>query len=189
VIYSNICDYYIYISVINNKYFLREDCLKASSFSGKKDHEFVSTVPISSLTTLSWRESCLNPRNLVLLPYTAIPIHKPILNIGDNPIIYICDISFYVSAVFSLCTHRKQSAIFASRDLHFLGSRLFGNWNQSPSAHITINIISYGQSSWLQIQRSEFDSRRYQIFWEVVGLERGPLNLVSTTGELLEREK
>jgi hypothetical protein len=33
---------------------------------------------------------------------------------------------------------------------------------------------------------SGFDSRRYQIFWEVVGLERGPLSLVSTTEELLE---
>jgi hypothetical protein len=31
------------------------------------------------------------------------------------------------------------------------------------------------------------DSRRYQIFWEVVGLERGPLGLVSTTEELLGR--
>jgi hypothetical protein len=45
---------------------------------------------------------------------------------------------------------------------------------------------SSGQSSWLQIQRSWFGSRRYQILWEVVGLERGPLNLVSTTGQLLE---
>jgi hypothetical protein len=45
-----------------------------------------------------------------------------------------------------------------------------------------------GQSSWLQIQRSGFDSRRYQIFWEVVSLERGPLSLVSTTEELLERK-
>jgi hypothetical protein len=44
------------------------------------------------------------------------------------------------------------------------------------------------QSSWLQIQRSGFDSRRYQIFWEVVGLERGPLSLVSTTEELLGRK-
>jgi hypothetical protein len=35
------------------------------------------------------------------------------------------------------------------------------------------------QSSWLQIQRSRLDSRRYQIFWEVVGLEQGPLSLVS----------
>jgi hypothetical protein len=45
---------------------------------------------------------------------------------------------------------------------------------------------SSGQSSWLQIQRFGFDSRRYQIFWEVVDLERGPLSLVSTTEELLE---
>jgi hypothetical protein len=32
-----------------------------------------------------------------------------------------------------------------------------------------------------------FDSRRYQIFWEVVGLERGPLNLVSIIEELFGR--
>jgi hypothetical protein len=32
-----------------------------------------------------------------------------------------------------------------------------------------------------------FDSRRYQIFWEVVGLERGPLSLVGTIEELLRR--
>jgi hypothetical protein len=38
-----------------------------------------------------------------------------------------------------------------------------------------------------------FDSRHYQIFWKkkkktVVGLERGPLSLVSTTEELLDRK-
>jgi hypothetical protein len=44
-----------------------------------------------------------------------------------------------------------------------------------------------GQSSWLQIHRFVLDSRRYQIFWEVVALERGPLSLVSTTEELLGR--
>jgi hypothetical protein len=32
-----------------------------------------------------------------------------------------------------------------------------------------------------------FDSWCYQIFWEVVGLERSPLSLVSTTEELLGR--
>jgi hypothetical protein len=47
---------------------------------------------------------------------------------------------------------------------------------------------SSGQSSCLQIQRSRFDSWRYQIFGEVVGLERGPLCLVITTEELLERK-
>jgi hypothetical protein len=33
-----------------------------------------------------------------------------------------------------------------------------------------------------------FDSRRYQIFWEVVGMDRGPLSLVRITEELLERK-
>jgi hypothetical protein len=47
---------------------------------------------------------------------------------------------------------------------------------------------SSDQSTWLQIQRSGFDSRRYEIFWEVVSLERGPLSLLSTTEELLERK-
>jgi hypothetical protein len=31
-----------------------------------------------------------------------------------------------------------------------------------------------------------FDSRPYQIFWEVGGVERGPLSLVRTNEELLE---
>jgi hypothetical protein len=33
-----------------------------------------------------------------------------------------------------------------------------------------------------------FDYRRYQIFWKVVGLERGPLSLMSTIEELLGRK-
>jgi hypothetical protein len=47
---------------------------------------------------------------------------------------------------------------------------------------------SSGQNSWLQIKRARFDSRRYQIFLEVVGLERDPLSLVSTIEELLGRK-
>jgi hypothetical protein len=46
---------------------------------------------------------------------------------------------------------------------------------------------SSGESSCLHIQRTRFDSRRYQIFWEAC-LERGPLSLVSTTEELLGRK-
>jgi hypothetical protein len=47
---------------------------------------------------------------------------------------------------------------------------------------------STGQSSWLQIQRPGLDSRRYQVFWEVVGLKQGPFSIVSTSEELLERK-
>jgi hypothetical protein len=50
---------------------------------------------------------------------------------------------------------------------------------------------SCGQSSWLQIQRSGFDSWGYQIFWEVVSgsgtLKRGPFSLVNTIEELRGR--
>jgi hypothetical protein len=45
-----------------------------------------------------------------------------------------------------------------------------------------------GQSPWLQVQRSGFDSLRYQNFWEVMGLERGLLSLESTIEELLGRK-
>jgi hypothetical protein len=56
--------------------------------------------------------------------------------------------------------------------------------------------IWIGQDSWvcretrLRVNDKAigFDSRPYQIFWEVVGLERGPLSLVRTIEELLERK-
>jgi hypothetical protein len=49
-------------------------------------------------------------------------------------------------------------------------------------------VWSSGQSFWIQIQRSWFDSRRYQIFWEILGLERVPLSFVGKIEELLERK-
>jgi hypothetical protein len=45
---------------------------------------------------------------------------------------------------------------------------------------------SAGQAFCLEIQRTGFDFRRYDISLELVGPERGPLSLVSTTEELLE---
>jgi hypothetical protein len=50
------------------------------------------------------------------------------------------------------------------------------------------SLKSSGQSSWLHIQGSGLDSRSYQIFREVVGLDQGPLRLVSTIEELLGRK-
>jgi hypothetical protein len=45
---------------------------------------------------------------------------------------------------------------------------------------LVIRVPGYGSRD------SVFDSWRYQIFWEVVDLERGPPSLVSITEELLE---
>jgi hypothetical protein len=41
--------------------------------------------------------------------------------------------------------------------------------------------------SWLQIRRSGFDSRLYQIIWEIVGLELGLLSLMSAIEELKKK--
>jgi hypothetical protein len=49
------------------------------------------------------------------------------------------------------------------------------------------SLWSSDQSSCLQILRSGFNSLRYQISWEVLGLKRGPLSLVNTIEELLGR--
>jgi hypothetical protein len=66
----------------------------------------------------------------------------------------------------------------------FAGS---GNYLKLYEALMGPPLWSGDQSSWLQLHKSGFDSRRYQIIL-VVGLERGPLSLVSTTEELLERK-
>jgi hypothetical protein len=67
---------------------------------------------------------------------------------------------------------------------HFTWRR---NWNLCRPIYFgRPPLCCSGKSFWLQIHRPEFDSRRYHIFWEVVGLERGPLSLVITIEELLE---
>jgi hypothetical protein len=48
--------------------------------------------------------------------------------------------------------------------------------------------LPYHTNTWPQIQRSGFYSRGYQILWEVVDFELGPLSLVSTIEELLGRK-
>jgi hypothetical protein len=61
-----------------------------------------------------------------------------------------------------------------------------GNRNITEYCIVYMKMRSSGQSSWLQIQRYGFDSWALQEK-KVVGLERGPLSLVSTTEELLGR--
>jgi hypothetical protein len=46
---------------------------------------------------------------------------------------------------------------------------------------------SYIRDAGYRSRGSRFNSQHYQIFRDVVGLERGPLNLVNTTQELFER--
>jgi hypothetical protein len=72
--------------------------------------------------------------------------------------------------------------------LHIFGNPIFKSWPREWLSLLKI-MWSSGQNSRLQIQMSEFYSWRYQIFWEVVGLEWGPLSLVITLEELLGRRR
>jgi hypothetical protein len=68
------------------------------------------------------------------------------------------------------------------------------------TANIGVELISFERSSQDRLcgllvrvrdyrpRGPGFDSWRYQMFWEVVGLERGPLRLVTIIEELLERK-
>jgi hypothetical protein len=78
-------------------------------------------------------------------------------------------------------TTRKRFYVFTEEKFHI---ELF--WIMTSCSLRWPPLWSSGQSSWLQILRSGFDSRRYQIFREVVGLERGPLSLMMIIEELLE---
>jgi hypothetical protein len=91
----------------------------------------------------------------------------------------------------SFYEHIRYRYTTSNLQLSVLSSVLYGgetwsliitepNWSNGPP------LWSSGQCFLLLVQRSRFDCRRYQIFWEVVGLEWGPLSLVSTTEELLD---
>jgi hypothetical protein len=110
---------------------------------------------------------------------------------------FICNSAVYyklgnIPSCWKFCLGRKNTfsdwvQVFPS----YIGMGQ-NNGNSTDTLHFSLLLWcwtawSSGQSSWLQIQRSGFDSQRYQILWEVMGLERGPLSLVSTIEELLER--
>jgi hypothetical protein len=68
--------------------------------------------------------------------------------------------------------------------------RRSGGWNR-----LFVSLRSLRPPLWSMVRVPDYRSRgpgfysqRYQIFWEVVGLERGPLSLVRTVEELLGRD-
>jgi hypothetical protein len=97
-------------------------------------------------------------------------MHRAFKYWKQKPIV-ICNIYHTTVVLLWICVTKKR---FFLRCLasEYLGMLITPLW-------------SSGQSPWLQMQRSGFDSWHYQIFWEVVGLERGPFSLVSTIEVLL----
>jgi hypothetical protein len=115
----------------------------------------------------SWPRCSLGSASLHPSKFLDKDVRSVEFNILSSPMFRPKSLRFYLQA----------------RDKSFsVNCYLFTVYSYGPS------LWSSGQSSWLQIQRPGFDSHPYQIFWEVVGLERGPLSLVTTIEELLERK-
>ena len=71
--------------------------------------------------------------------------------------------------------------------VQWMGAKLHGITSQKMEGSVCV-IFNFPMST--DIYRGPgFDPRRYQIFWVVVGLERGPLSLVRSVEELLEWRK
>jgi hypothetical protein len=137
---------------------------------------YMSTVPSSSIHSESARltEKCVdhtrvfNSSRWVSFPYIFRPANTVCSDIHSR----------YEIKCMQVFTHSAPPFFPAS-------TKTGTNWQ----ILVTLPTLrSIGQSSWLQIQRSGFDFRRYQILWVVVGLERGPLSLVNIIEELLERK-
>jgi hypothetical protein len=128
--------------------------------------------------------------SICAFPFTPVTKSKMHLTINCPLGSRECSTSnLWPAVVFSLCIQCENG--YWTSYTTYLINKIWDLWRLYIITTIVLLedcLCGSGQSSWLQIQRSGFDSRRYQIFWEVVGLERGPLSLVSTIEELLERE-
>jgi hypothetical protein len=69
---------------------------------------------------------------------------------------------------------------YKSKDKDGSASSVQCGWYEDRHCGLVIRVSGY------RSRGPGFYSRRFQIFWEAAGLERGPLSLVRTTEELLE---
>jgi hypothetical protein len=93
-------------------------------------------------------------------------------------------------------THSRKTAVcWQPRNIFFSLALFLLPWRWTRLVFRIISHILHSRSGLVvrvsshRFRGPGFDSRRYQIFWAVVGLERGPLSLVSTTQGLLERKR
>jgi hypothetical protein len=149
-------------------------------------HRLLALVVPPSLYAVWTTEAVLRIRKHEVIPVQAVDSHRAVPRRGSH-------IFQTVGSQMAVgCQAFRARRRFTTRKIpgtHFCQtlSRPSAASNKSLCGK-TAPLWSSSRSSWLQIQRSGFDSRRYQIFWDLVCLERGLLSIVSTTEELLERK-
>jgi hypothetical protein len=83
-----------------------------------------------------------------------------------------------------LNTSRRSAPAFAFTDQFSVSSWL---WKQNEPSKDSLWGLVFRVPGY-RSRGPRFDSRSCQTFWEVMGLERGPLNLVRITEKLLQRD-
>ena len=129
---------------------------------------------------------------------TRIQPHVPAsLPLGNNPIEYIFGLLVDVTAVCETTVAHNPphvlGIIATARlvhvdlpKLHFAPLQLqFLSYQHSFDVSDRLCVLAVRVHGY-RYRGLGFDSRHYQIFWVVVGLERGPLRLVRSIEELLE---
>jgi hypothetical protein len=77
----------------------------------------------------------------------------------------------------------REAIVYRAKNGYFCSQMsTFINWRYDRLCGLVVRVPGY------KSRGRGFDSRRYQIFWKVIGLERGSLSIVSTTEELLGRK-
>ena len=137
---------------------------------GVKSGRGVTLTPHPLLMPWSWKS-----RAIPLLPLWVVrPVTEPQCLYKGALYLYLF-LYLYRVIKKSLCTWRLQYNHQMDRDfliiLYIPIDRLCG---------LVVTVSGY------RYRGPGFDSRRYQIFWVVVGLERGLLSLVRSIEELLE---
>jgi hypothetical protein len=127
---------------------------------------------------------------LLYIPCGSVPQLYTVRYWGQGCVIVSYDVIVRASVRSDADLNRTsfpKVACTEQMDCKFLSSR--PNFQSSFFLAYATNVGPplWSSGSWLQIGRPGFDSRHYQKK-KVVGLERGPLSLVSTTEELLDRK-
>jgi hypothetical protein len=160
------------IGIYKNCYFhgtCRSSCLCQTTFRISEQLAFQCQVCRFGVTP-SWENPCesygLNDKLLLSLEGT-VPT-------GLTTIFYYLTALGAFRSPFSLTPYERVPLVVLSLYM----SAVVKNWDRLCGLVVRVP----GYRSW----GPGFDSRRYQIFWELVALERGPLSLVRIIEELLE---
>jgi hypothetical protein len=125
-----------------------------------------------------------NMRSRLLL-YVSLPEEKENINVNYGIQFSWRSPSLYISLSGAhTCTAATLDVSYILGNHNSLHSHMVGDSLQFPTNH---NMDQDHRVPGYRSRGSGFDSRRYQIFWEVVGLGCGPFSLVSTIEELLGR--